>query len=60
MSLPEIPRTWIIFFLLVALVVLRAFGIDTWTTAALSLIIGYVTGQHIEAHTETKYLEEPK
>ena len=57
MNLPEIPRSWIIFFLLIGIVMLRCFGIDSWTTAALSLLIGYITGQHIEATTDTKYLD---
>lgn len=47
-KLPEIPKTWIICLLLIGLVVLRLFGIDTWTTAAISTLVGYVTGKHIE------------
>ena len=43
-KLPEIPVTWLIALLMVGLVALRAFGIDAWTTAALSIIIGYLTG----------------
>lgn len=46
--LPEIPNSWTITFLAVALVGLRCFGIDTWTTSAISLIIGYITGKHME------------
>ena len=48
MKLPEIPTTWLIALLLVGLVSLRAFGIDTWTTAALSTLIGYLTGVKLE------------
>jgi hypothetical protein len=47
-KLPEIPATWTIFILVVGLVILRAFGIDTWTTAAISTLVGYLTGKHIE------------
>lgn len=48
MSLPEIPNSWIIAILLFGLVILRAFGIDSFTTAGISLIIGYITGKHVE------------
>ena len=48
MEIPEIPREWSIFIVCLTLVVLRAFGIDTWTTAAISVLIGYMTGKHIE------------
>jgi hypothetical protein len=58
--LPDIPKTWIIFFLLISLVGLRAFGIDTWTTAALSVVIGYITGKHVAQTTTIKYLDEEK
>lgn len=47
-ALPEIPQSWLIGAIMVGLVTLRAFGIDSWTTAALSLVIGYLTGKHIE------------
>lgn len=42
--LPEIPNSWLIALVLVGLVILRAFGIDTFVTAGLSVIIGYLTG----------------
>lgn len=48
MELPEIPKTWLIAALLVALVVLRAFGIDSFTTAGLGILIGYLTGVKME------------
>ena len=47
MKLQEIPQTWLIAGLLAGLVGLRAFSIDTWTTAALSTLMGYLTGRHI-------------
>ena len=46
--LPEIPQTWIIALLLTGMVVMRCFGIDTWTTAALSTVIGWLTGVKME------------
>jgi len=58
MSLPDIPQSWLIALLAVCLVLLRLFGIDTWTTAALSLIIGYITGKHVEQSKLFKYEEE--
>jgi len=48
MNLPEIPNTWLVAGLLVSLVLLRAFGIDSFTTAGISLVIGYITGKHVE------------
>jgi hypothetical protein len=47
-SLPEIPQSWLIAFLAFALVILRAFSIDSWVTAALGIVIGYITGKHVE------------
>lgn len=57
MSLPEIPQSWLIGLLLAGLIVLRIFGIDSWTTAALSMIIGYLTGKHIESVRNSVYPE---
>jgi hypothetical protein len=48
MEIKEIPQTWLILFVLVGLVIMRILGVDSWTTASLSLIIGYMTGKHIE------------
>lgn len=47
-KLKDIPTSYLIAGLGVALVALRAFGIDSWTTATLGVIVGYVTGKHIE------------
>lgn len=48
MKFPDIPQSWLIAFLLLSLVVMRCFGIDSFTTAALSLVVGYITGKHVE------------
>ena len=48
MKLPEIPNSYLIFILLLGLIVMRIYGIDSFTTAALSLIIGYLTGVKLE------------
>jgi hypothetical protein len=48
MNIPEIPNTWLVAILLIGLVILRAFGIDTYTTSGISLLIGYITGKHLE------------
>ena len=53
MQFPEIPLSWLIGIIAVGLVILRFLNLDTWVTASLSLIIGYLTGKHIE---ETKQL----
>ena len=48
MKLPEIPQSWLIGLLMVGLVIMRCFGIDSFTTAAISIIIGYLTGVKME------------
>ena len=52
MQLPKIPNEYIVLVLVIGLIVLRGFGIDSWTTAAISTIIGYITGKHLE---QTRY-----
>lgn len=47
-GLPEIPVSWIIAALIIGLVTLRAMNIDSWTTAAISTIIGWLTGTKME------------
>jgi len=44
----EIPITWIIAGLLLSLIALRAFGIDSFITAAMSSIAGYLLGIKVE------------
>ena len=46
--LPDIPNSWIIAILAAGLVILRYYNIDSYTTAALGMIIGYVTGKHVQ------------
>lgn len=48
MKLPDIPQTWLVGMIMIMLVIMRIYGIDSFTTAALATIIGYVTGKHIE------------
>jgi hypothetical protein len=48
MELPEIPQTYLIAFFLIAMVVMRCFGIDSWTTASLSSISAYLMGVKME------------
>lgn len=48
MKLPDIPQTWLIGMIMIMLVIMRVFGIDSFTTAALASLIGYITGKHIE------------
>jgi len=45
---PEIPMSWIILLLLIGLIFLRYWNIDSWTTAAISTIIGWLTGVKME------------
>lgn len=42
--LPEIPHTWIILAFLVSLVILRCFGIDSFVTASISALSGWLFG----------------
>lgn len=50
----EIPQTWLVALLFFGLVIMRMFGIDSFTTAGLSLVIGYITGKHIQQTAITK------
>lgn len=56
----ELPKTWLIAFLFLGLVVMRMFGIDSFTTAGISLLIGYITGQHIEAQKNADATKQPR
>jgi len=48
MNFKEIPNSWLVSILLIGLIIMRFFGIDSFTTAALSLLIGYLTGVKLE------------
>lgn len=48
MKLPTIPTEYLIGILMIGLIVMRCFGIDTFTETAMGMIIGYLTGKHIE------------
>lgn len=58
MNLPDIPKSWLVLFLLICMVILRALSYDTFVTAALSGIAFYILGKHNEQTTEYKYLNE--
>lgn len=53
-KLPEIPQSYLVFGLLIALVIMRCFGIDSFTTAGLSLVIGFITGKQMERASSKK------
>lgn len=40
--LPKIPLSWILVILVIGLVVMRFYSIDSWTTATLGTLIGAV------------------
>jgi len=48
-KMQEIPHTWLIALLIIGLIVLRGFGIDSLITGALMAIVGYLTGKHLES-----------
>ena len=48
MKLPEIPQSYMILILLVGLLLLMAFGIDSFVTGAMMALIGYLTGVKME------------
>lgn len=48
MTYKEIPNTWLVLTMFAGMVVLRTFGIDTYVTAGISVLIGWVAGKHIE------------
>ena len=49
MQYKEIPMSWIIALFVVGMVVMRCFGIDSWVTATMGSILGYIMGKHIES-----------
>lgn len=51
-GLGELPNSWLVVVLFLGLVILRAIGIDSFTTAGISMLIGYVTGKHIQQTTQ--------
>jgi hypothetical protein len=53
MQFKEIPQSWLIAGLGIALVGMRYFGLDSWTTAAISSLMGYLLGSHIQANKDT-------
>jgi len=55
MKFEEFPKTWLVALLFIGLVILAALKIDSFVTAGISLLIGYVTGKHIE---QIKEIEE--
>jgi len=48
MKFPEIPHSWLIVLLLLSLVTLSVFRIDTFVTAGMMALIGYLTGVKLE------------
>lgn len=46
--LPKIPLSWLLVILVIGLVVMRAFGIDSWTTATLGTLIGFVLSKEYQ------------
>ena len=47
-KLPELPNSWTALALAIALIYLRSIGVDTWVTATLSMLIGYLVGVKME------------
>lgn len=41
-NLPEIPKSWMLMTSLVGLMILRGYGIDSFVTAGLSVVIGWL------------------
>jgi hypothetical protein len=48
MNFPDIPKSWLIALLLIGLVIMRFLSFDSWVTAALSSLIGYLIGVKLE------------
>ena len=48
MKYKDIPTSWLVALFIVGMIVMRCFGIDTWVTATLGSLVGYVLGKHIE------------
>jgi non-ribosomal peptide synthetase component E (peptide arylation enzyme) len=47
MELPNIPKEYLVFFLLLIMGLLAVLNIDTWTHATLGAITGYILGRDV-------------
>ena len=47
-KLPNLPREYIVTFLMVGLLILKVMKIDSWTDMALGTILGYLVGVKLE------------
>jgi hypothetical protein len=47
-TLPEIPKEYLVFALLLFMIVLAIIGIDSWTHAIIGSIAGYILGKDIQ------------
>jgi hypothetical protein len=54
MNLPEIPHSYLVAGLIIMLTLMRCFGVDSFVTAGLGSLIGYVLGKHIEQAKRAK------
>ncbi len=53
MDLPDIPKSYLIALCFLSLIILRAFNIDSYITASIGLVVGYLVGKHYD----TEYVE---
>jgi len=58
MQLPEIPKSWLITILMIGLMILRAYDIDTFVTAGMSGIIFYLFGRHVYQNDRKTYKDK--
>lgn len=47
-TLPNIPKEYLVFFLLIVMAILAILNIDTWTHATLGALSGYILGRDIK------------
>ena len=47
-ELLEVPKTWLILALLAGMVAIRCLGFDSWATASLASLMGYLLGVKLE------------
>lgn len=58
MDLPDIPKSYLIALCFLSLIVLRAYQIDSYVTASIGLVVGYLVGKHYDTEYVTYETEK--
>lgn len=53
-QLPQLPKEYLIFVLMIGLIILKIMRIDSWTDMALGWVIGWLLGVKMEQARKKK------